>query len=156
MDIGLRVEYDGKKNVVLAGEIIKEYPIGGLMCEYARLRPTELKEVILSNPFWSEENLSEKGGEALFAFYNDMVEKFDAIKEKITEIDEKINQVAKGWKTQRMGKAELAILRLAVYEMMYDDTIPVKVAIDEAVNLAKKYGGDGSPSFVNGILAKLA
>jgi hypothetical protein len=39
MDIGLRVEYDGKKNVVLAGEIIKEYPIGGLMCEYARLRP---------------------------------------------------------------------------------------------------------------------
>lgn len=79
MDIGLRVEYDGKKNVVLAGEIIKEYPIGGLMCEYARLRPTELKEVILSNPFWSEENLSEKGGEALFAFYNDMVEKFDVV-----------------------------------------------------------------------------
>ena len=60
MDIGLRVEYDGKKNVVLAGEIIKEYPIGGLMCEYARLRPIELKEVILRNPFWNEKSLSKK------------------------------------------------------------------------------------------------
>lgn len=79
MDIGLRVEYDGKKNVVLAGEIIKEYPIGGLMCEYARLRPTELKEVILRNPFWNEESLSEKGGDALYTFYNDMVEKFDVV-----------------------------------------------------------------------------
>ena len=79
MDIGLRVEYDGKKNVVLAGKKIKECPIGGLMCEYARLRPTELKEVILSNPFWNEESLSEKGGDALYAFYNDMVEKFDVV-----------------------------------------------------------------------------
>ena len=79
MDIGLRVEYDGKKNVVLAGEIIKEYPIGGLMCEYARLRPTELKEVILRNPFWNEESLSEKGGDALYVFYNDMVEKFGVV-----------------------------------------------------------------------------
>lgn len=79
MDIGLRVEYDGKKNVVLAGEIIKEYPIGGLMCEYARLRPTELKEVILSNPFWNEESLSDKGGDALYIFYNDMIEKFGIV-----------------------------------------------------------------------------
>lgn len=79
MDIGLRVEYDGKKNVVLAGEIIKEYPIGGLMCEYARLRPTELKEVILRNPLWNEKSLSKKGGDALYAFYNDMVEKFDVV-----------------------------------------------------------------------------
>ena len=79
MDIGLRVEYDGKKNVVLAGEIIKEYPIGGLMCEYARLRPTEVKEVILRNPFWNEESLSEKGGDALYTFYNDMVAKFDVV-----------------------------------------------------------------------------
>ena len=71
------------------------------------------------------------------------------------EIDEKINEVAKGWKTQRMGKADLSILRLAVYEMKYDEEIPVNVAINEAVELAKKFGSDDSPAFVNGILAKL-
>ena len=85
-----------------------------------------------------------------------MVEKFDRIKELIGEIDDRINGVAKGWKTDRMGKTELAILRLAVYEMLYDEDVPVKVAINEAVELAKKFGGDDSPSFVNGILAKLA
>jgi N utilization substance protein B len=85
-----------------------------------------------------------------------MIEKFSHISDRIDEIDEKINSVAKGWKTQRMGKTDLAILRLAVYEMLYDDDVPVKVAINEAVELAKKFGGDDSPSFVNGILAKLA
>ena len=54
-----------------------------------------------------------------------------------------------------MGKVELTILRLAVYEMRYDDDIPIKVAINEAVELSKKYGGDSTPGFVNGILAKL-
>lgn len=85
-----------------------------------------------------------------------IAEKFEKIKERIPQIDEKINEVAKGWKTDRMGKAELAILRLAVYEMIYDEEVPVKVAINEAVELAKKFGGDDSPAFVNGILAKLA
>ena len=54
-----------------------------------------------------------------------------------------------------MGKAELTILRLASYEMKYDDEIPEKVAINEAVELAKKFGGKDSPAFINGILAKL-
>ena len=79
-----------------------------------------------------------------------MTQKFNGIKDRITEIDAKINEVAKGWKTGRMGKAELAILRLAVYEMLYDE-----VAINEAVELAKTFGGDDSAAFVNGILAKL-
>ena len=72
----------------------------------------------------------------------------------VPKLDERLNQVAEGWKTKRMGKADLAILRLALYEMLYDESIPVKVAINEAVELAKKFGGDDSPSFVNGILAK--
>ena len=74
---------------------------------------------------------------------------------QVPEIDESINRVAKGWKTERMGKTDLTILRLAVYEMKYDDEIPVGVAINEAVELAKKFGSDDSPAFVNGILAKL-
>ena len=53
-----------------------------------------------------------------------------------------------------MGKVDLTILRLAVYEILFDDTIPLGVAINEAVELAKKFGQDSSPSFVNGVLAK--
>lgn len=72
------------------------------------------------------------------------------------ELDEKINSVSEGWPVERIGKAELAIMRLAVYEMLYDDDIPVNVAINEAVELAKSYGSDdNAASFVNGVLAKL-
>ena len=74
--------------------------------------------------------------------------------DKIPEIDAKLNEVAAGWKTKRMGKVELTILRLALFEMAYDDTIPEKVSINEAVELAKKFGGNDSPAFVNGILAR--
>ena len=63
---------------------------------------------------------------------------------------------SKGWKTSRMGKVELSILRLAVYELRYDDDVPGKVAINEAVELAKKFGGSEAPAFINGVLGKLA
>jgi N utilization substance protein B len=75
--------------------------------------------------------------------------------DRVPELDARINEVAEGWKTRRMGKAELTILRLALYEILYDEEIPQKVAINEAVELAKKFGGDDSPSFINGVLAKL-
>ena len=75
---------------------------------------------------------------------------------KIEEIDDVIAGVAEGWKINRMSKVDLTIMRLAYYEMKFDDDIPVIVAINEAVELAKKYGGDDSSSFINGILAKLA
>lgn len=78
------------------------------------------------------------------------------ISEKVPEIDGMLDAVSKGWKTRRMGKADLNILRLAVYEMLWDDEVPVGVAINEAVELAKKYGNDESPSFVNGILGQIA
>lgn len=79
-----------------------------------------------------------------------------AIMDRIPEIDGKVDQVAAGWKTRRMGKVELTIIRLAVYEMAWDESIPEKVAINEAVELAKRFGGKDSPAFVNGILARLA
>ena len=75
---------------------------------------------------------------------------------KTEEIDELLNKNTKGWKTSRMNKVDLSILRLAVYEMKWDEEIPDGVAIDQAVELAKKYSGDDGPSFVNGVLAKLA
>lgn len=81
--------------------------------------------------------------------------KFAHIVEKKSIIDDAINQIAKGWKTERMGKVDLTILRVAVFEIQYDDTVPSGVAINEAVELAKKYGQDESPAFINGILAKI-
>ena len=73
---------------------------------------------------------------------------------KITEIDAAINESTTGWKTSRMSKVDLTIIRLAVYEMKYEDDIPAKVSINEAVELAKQYGADESASFINGVLAK--
>ena len=82
--------------------------------------------------------------------------KAEDIMTHLPKIDEAINAVAKGWKTSRMGKVDLTIIRLAVYELKYEDDIPTGVAINEAVELAKKYGTETSASFVNGVLAKLA
>lgn len=82
--------------------------------------------------------------------------KYERIAGNLSALDEIINEAAKGWKTARMGKVELTILRLAVYEMKYDEDVPVGVAINEAVELAKLYGQDDSPAFINGILGKVA
>lgn len=84
-----------------------------------------------------------------------IIDKVFDILEKMNEIDQSISAISEGWKIERMGKVDVSIIRLATYEMKYDDTIPVSVAINEAVELAKKYGTDESPAFINGILAKL-
>ena len=78
-----------------------------------------------------------------------------AIAEKTEELDKKINEVSVGWKTSRMNRTDLAILRLAAYEILFDDDIPDKVAINEAVELAKQYGEDESYSFINGVLGQI-
>lgn len=80
---------------------------------------------------------------------------FDIIS-NIDNIDNAINEASDDWSIERMSKVDLTILRLAYYEMNFDEDIPVKVAINEAVELAKIYGGDDSPAFINGVLGKLA
>lgn len=87
---------------------------------------------------------------------DEISQKYEKIVEKLSEIDSMINEKAEGWKTGRMGKVDLTILRLAVYEIIFDETIPTQVAINEAVELAKKFGRDESAKFVNGVLAKFA
>lgn len=82
--------------------------------------------------------------------------KYEAVAEKVAEIDTLLNEYATGWKTSRMNKVDLAILRLAVYEVKWDDEVPTAVAINEAVELAKKYSSEEGPAFINGILAKAA
>lgn len=73
----------------------------------------------------------------------------------ISDIDAIIKEVSSGWQLDRIGKAELAILRLAIYEMKYDEDVPFKVAINEAVELSKIYCNEDAKGFVNGVLAKV-
>lgn len=127
----------------------------------------ELRESIFQLLFMTEFNLSEEMAEQKELYLdgienlqeNDQAyiqEKFEKIWDKIPEIDELLNKASKGWKTSRMGKVDLTILRLASYEVLFDEDVPGKVAINEAVELAKKFGGDESPAFINGVLGKVA
>ncbi len=125
----------------------------------------ELREQIFKLLFRIEFNSKEEMQEQTEFFFEEenqtdtkdaayVTEKLNRILEKLSEIDRALNEKVQGWNTERMGKVDLTILRLAVYEILFDDTIPLGVAINEAVELAKKFGQDSSPSFVNGVLAK--
>lgn len=70
-------------------------------------------------------------------------------------IDEKINAASNKWKTSRMSKVDVSILRLAAGEVLYMDDIPDAVAINEAVSMAKKFSSEESGSFINGILGNI-
>lgn len=129
---------------------------------------TELREQIFQLLFRVEFNTPEEMSEQeeLFTTTGDteftktdadyIRDKYEKIAEKLPEIDAAINEKTEGWNTDRMAKVELTIIRLAVYEIKFDETVPTGVAINEAVELAKKFGQDGSPAFVNGVLAKFA
>lgn len=127
----------------------------------------ELREHIFKMLFQIEFNKEEERQEQLDYYFEsldgaakkdkDYIQgKLEALYEKVPEIDGMINQYAKGWKTTRMNKVDLSILRLAVYEIKWDEEIPTGVAINEAVELSKQFGGDESPSFVNGVLGRIA
>ena len=103
----------------------------------------------LSLYFDTLEELSEKDQEYMSRKYRHVLEKLD-------EIDALLNETSNGWKTKRMSRVDLTALRLAVYELKYDKDVPTGVAINEAVELAKRFGGETSGSFVNGILGKIA
>ena len=96
-----------------------------------------------------EISFSEQEEEYILNKYNDIMS-------NISEIDTIIDSNAKGWTKDRLGKVELTILRLAIYEIKFDDDIPVSVAIDQAVELSKRFGRDESYAFINGILASVA
>lgn len=103
------------------------------------LRRREAIKVLFAQGFAKQPNLPE------------LVQKI--IKKKV-KIDKQIEKAAPTWPVDRLNKIDLAILRLAIYELGYEDT-PPKVVIDEAVELAKEYGSESSPSFVNGVLGTI-
>lgn len=94
----------------------------------------------------------EHASESDVAYLN---ERFHQVVERLPLIDEIISKASEGWKLNRMGKVDLSILRLAVFELKFDDDIPDKVAINEAVEIAKNFGTDTSSGFINGVLAKI-
>ncbi len=127
----------------------------------------QVREQLFKLLFRVEFNEPEDMGEQEALFFEEEIKleeserteiegKFDTIVENLTKIDAQLNEKTTGWTTDRMGKVDLTILRLAVYEITMDEQVPTSVAINEAVELAKKYGGDESPAFINGVLAKFA
>lgn len=80
----------------------------------------------------------------------------NGIEEHTEEIDAKIEASLRGWKKNRISKVSLTILRIAVFEMLYIDSIPIRVSINEAVELAKSYATPEDASFINGVLGSVA
>lgn len=87
--------------------------------------------------------------------YSYLTNRFQKVLDKLESIDQILSEAVSGWKLHRMGKVELTILRLAVYELCFDEEIPDKVAINEAIEMGKIFGGDEAPGFINGVLAKV-
>jgi len=128
----------------------------------------EIREQVFKLLFRIEFNGLEAMEEQLELFPNDIdncasdkenaeiSQRYLLIQDKLSEIDAMINEKAENWTVERIGKVELTVLRLGLYEMKFDDEIPVNVAINEAVEIAKKYGQESAGAFVNGVLAKFA
>ena len=115
---------------------------------YSETIQKQLEEEEVANFF--EENEIQTSEEKAY-----VQEIWDGIHEKETDILEAIKRNLKeAWSIERIAKIDLAILKLAIYEMVYSKT-PYKVVINEAVELAKKYGDDNAKVFVNGILASI-
>ena len=84
--------------------------------------------------------------------YDFAKELFDGVMKNKEKIDSYIEKNAKGWKINRISKVAMAIMEIAVYEMINGEDVPVEILINEAVELAKKYGGDDEFAFINGVL----
>lgn len=118
--------------------------------------------MLFENEFHEREELREQFGLYLDNWEEieekereNMVTRTLAVIDRLPQLDEMISECSDGWSLPRMAKVDLTLIRLALYEIRFDDEIPVGVAINEAVELAKQYGGGNSPGFINGVLAKL-
>ena len=128
----------------------------------------ELREQIFLLLFRVEFNQPEDMPEQIRMFFEDdetyfsekdeayITEKYGKIVEKKEQLDALLDEKAEGWDVKRMGKIELTVLRLALYEMKFDEDVPTSVAINEAVELAKTYASEKDSSFINGILGSIS
>ncbi len=84
-----------------------------------------------------------------------IIDAYNKIKDNIEEIDNLIENTLEGWKINRLAKIDLSILRIALYEILYRNDIPVEVSINEAIETAKKYSSEDSYKFINGVLGSI-
>ena len=127
-----------------------------------------VRENIFKLLFHIEFNKREEMDEQIFLFFNReenvvtdeeiqvITDKLNHILDNLPEIDKQLEEKTSGWSLERLGKVDLTILRLAVYEIQMDESVDTALAINEAVELAKKYGQKESSGFVNGVLSKFA
>lgn len=131
------------------------------------MRRTEARELLMQLLFQMEaqNNFSVEAKDSFIEFYMDNSSQlpyfnmvFEAFSANKKDIDARINEASSNWRTGRMAKVDLAVLRLCITEMMFvtEEVIPSSAAINEAVVLAKKFGGEDSGKFVNGVLGKVA
>ena len=101
-----------------------------------------------TNEMWSQKFISASNRKYIESIVT-------GIQEKKAHLNEMIEPTLKDWTIERLSKVNLAILHLALYEITFIDDIPVKVSVNEAVQLAKKYAGNESGAFINGVLGTL-
>lgn len=121
---------------------------------------TEAFYLIFEKCFKNDENLEQIKNAALEARDYEEDSFIDTLSngviENLSKIDEIIEENLKGWKFNRISKVNISILRLAVYEMLYEESVPVSVSINEAVELAKKFSDQKDASYINGVLGSVA
>lgn len=122
----------------------------------------EVFKILFRLPFTTDEEMEEQIIYSLEELNGKSEKNLNYIKDKVNEIrtnldeiDQKIESCCEGWSLNRIGKAEITIMRIAVYEMMMEEDIPESIAINEAVELTKSYCDEEAKGFVNAVLAKV-
>lgn len=122
----------------------------------------EVFKILFRAPFVETEEMEEQVSFSLEELEGKSEDNINYIKEKVNSIldnlqtiDEKISECCEGWNLNRIGKAEITIMRIAVYELMMEEDVPCKVSINEAVELSKLYCDDEAKGFVNAVLGKV-
>ena len=122
----------------------------------------EIFKILFRAPFVEENEMEEQIAFSLEDLEgksqenrNYINDKVHSILEQMEEIDSEIESSCEGWNLNRIGKAEITIMRIAVYEILFEDEVPDKVAINEAVELAKTYCDEDAKGFVNAVLGKV-
>jgi N utilization substance protein B len=123
----------------------------------------EIFKILFRYPFTSEGEMEEQIAFSLEELAGKSEENIQYIQNKVRaiiehteQLDQTISEHCEGWNLNRIGKAEIAIMRIAVYEMLYEEESPQSVAINEAVELTKRYCDEEAKGFVNAVLGKVA
>ena len=117
-------------------------------------------EILAEAKAWYYEGLGDESGVLLQKPSGKDADYVDravwGVLENLTQIDGVIDRFLRGWEISRINKVDLGLMRLAIYEMLCEKDVPLGAAVNEAIEIAKEYGSDESPAFVNGVLGNVA